>query len=57
MSGRIDLMSAFTASFAMLAALNHRQRTGEGQHNEEVYSALLGYPKEDLVRLREAGII
>jgi len=32
MSGRIDLMSAFTASFAMLAALNHRQRTGEGQH-------------------------
>ncbi len=28
-----------------------------GQHNHEVYSKLLGYTKEELVRLREAGII
>jgi crotonobetainyl-CoA:carnitine CoA-transferase CaiB-like acyl-CoA transferase len=28
-----------------------------GQHNEEVYSWLLGYTKEELVRLRESGII
>jgi len=28
-----------------------------GQHNDEVYCQLLGYTKEDLVRLREAGII
>jgi len=28
-----------------------------GQHNEEVYTWLLGYTKEELVRLREAGII
>lgn len=28
-----------------------------GQHNEEVYSRLLGYAKEELVRLREAGVI
>ena len=27
-----------------------------GQHNEEVYGAL-GYTKEDLVRLRETGVI
>ena len=28
-----------------------------GQHNEEVYSWLLGYTKQELVRLREAGVI
>ena len=28
-----------------------------GQHNEEVYCDLLGYTKEDLVKLREGGII
>lgn len=28
-----------------------------GQHNEEVYSCLLGYAREELVGLREAGII
>jgi len=28
-----------------------------GQHNEEVYSRLLGYTRQELVRLREAGII
>ena len=28
-----------------------------GEHNEAVYSGLLGYSKEELVKLREAGII
>jgi len=28
-----------------------------GQHNEEIYSGKLGYTREDLVRLGEAGII
>lgn len=28
-----------------------------GQHNEEIYAQRLGYSKEDLVRLRERGII
>ncbi len=28
-----------------------------GEHNEEVYSKLLGYTKAELVKLREAGII
>ncbi len=28
-----------------------------GQHNEEVFSRLLGYTRGDLVRMREAGII
>ncbi len=28
-----------------------------GQHNEEIYCGRLGYPKEDLVRLREAGVV
>jgi len=28
-----------------------------GQHNQEIYCGLLGYTKEELVRLREGGII
>ncbi|TET12866.1 MAG: CoA transferase [Dehalococcoidia bacterium] len=28
-----------------------------GQHNEEIYCKLLGYPREDLVKLRESGVI
>jgi len=28
-----------------------------GQNNEEIYSGILGYSKEDLVKLREAGVI
>jgi len=28
-----------------------------GQHNEEIYCGLLGYTKEELVKLREGGII
>ena len=28
-----------------------------GQHNEDVYCGKLGYSKEDLVRLREQGVI
>ncbi len=32
LSGAVDLRSATTAAFAILAALLHRQRTGEGQY-------------------------
>ena len=32
MTGSTDLMSAATSAFAVLAALNHRQHTGQGQH-------------------------
>jgi len=32
MTGSTDLMSAATAAFALVAALNHRQETGYGQH-------------------------
>jgi len=32
MTGSTDLMSATTGAFAILAALNHRQATGQGQH-------------------------
>ena len=28
-----------------------------GEHNEEVYHEYLGYRKEDIIRLRESGII
>jgi len=28
-----------------------------GQHNEEIYCALLGYTREDIVRMRENGVI
>lgn len=28
-----------------------------GQHNEEIYCERLGYPREELVQLRESGII
>ena len=44
--GSIDLRSARTAAFAILAALVHRQRTGEGQHidlsSQESVSVLIG---------------
>ncbi len=46
MMGEIDLISATTSAFAILVALNHRQRTGEGQHidlsSSETISVLLG---------------
>jgi benzylsuccinate CoA-transferase BbsF subunit len=32
MTGSTDLMSATTSAFAIIAALNHRQNTGQGQH-------------------------
>jgi len=32
MTGSTDLMSAATSAFALIAALNHRQNTGQGQH-------------------------
>jgi len=28
-----------------------------GQHNEEVYGECLGYGREDLVKMREMGVI
>jgi len=46
MAGSIDLRSAATSAFAILAALCYRQRTGEGQHidlsSQETISVLLG---------------
>ena len=46
MRGEIDIMSAYTSAFAILAALNHRLETGEGQHidtsSTEVNSVLIG---------------
>jgi len=46
MAGEIDLASATTSAFAILAALNHKQRTGEGQHidlsSSEAISVLIG---------------
>ncbi len=46
MGGKIDILSAMTSAFAILAALNHRQKTGEGQHidvsSTESISALIG---------------
>lgn len=32
LTGSTDLMSATTSAFAIMAALNHRQHTGQGQH-------------------------
>ena len=46
MAGEIDLLSAITSAFAILAALNHRLETGEGQHidlsSTEAISVLVG---------------
>lgn len=46
LSGEIDLLSATTAAFAILAALVHRQATGEGQFidlsSTEATSVLMG---------------
>lgn len=46
LSGEIDLISATTSAFAVLATLAHRQRTGQGQHidlsSSEVVSVLIG---------------
>jgi benzylsuccinate CoA-transferase BbsF subunit len=46
MSGVMDLRVGTTAAFAILAALVHRQKTGEGQHidlsSSECVSALVG---------------
>lgn len=46
MMGEIDLISATTSAFAILAALDYRQRTGEGQYidlsSSETSSVLIG---------------
>jgi benzylsuccinate CoA-transferase BbsF subunit len=46
MRGSIDLRSAVASTFATLAALCHRQKTGQGQHvdvsSQEAISVLLG---------------
>jgi len=46
MAGEIDLLSAVTSTLAILAALNHRLKTGEGQYidlsSSEAISVLVG---------------
>jgi benzylsuccinate CoA-transferase BbsF subunit len=46
LSGSVDLRVGTMAAFAVLAALHHKQRTGEGQHidlsSTEVMSAMMG---------------
>ena len=45
-SGRVDMISACTNAFAIIAALIYRERTGKGQHidvsSSEAISALIG---------------
>jgi crotonobetainyl-CoA:carnitine CoA-transferase CaiB-like acyl-CoA transferase len=43
--------------FSKTAPRNNRGAPLLGQHNEEVYCRRLGYTKQDLVKLREAGVI
>jgi CoA:oxalate CoA-transferase len=43
--------------FSKTPSCNHRGAPLMGQHNEEVYCNRLGYTKQDLVKLREAGDI
>ena len=46
LAGEIDLLSAYTSAFAILAALNYRQQSGYGQHidtsSSEAISVLIG---------------
>lgn len=46
LTGATDIISATTSAFAVLAALNYRQRTGKGQHidlsSSETLSVLIG---------------
>ena len=46
LTGAIDIRSATTSAFAILAALNYRQRTGRGQHidlsSQETITVLIG---------------
>jgi len=46
LTGAIDIRSATTSAFAILAALNYRQRTGKGQHidlsSQETITVLIG---------------
>jgi crotonobetainyl-CoA:carnitine CoA-transferase CaiB-like acyl-CoA transferase len=43
--------------FSKTAPRNRHGAPLLGQHNEEVYCTRLGYTKQDLIKLREAGII
>ncbi|MCL2670326.1 MAG: CoA transferase, partial [Syntrophaceae bacterium] len=43
--------------FSKTPARDHRGAPLLGQHNEEVYCRRLGYTKQELVKLREAGAI
>ena len=64
MTGEIDLLSAATAAFAILAALHHQARTGEGQYidlsSSESISVLIGdaildYTMRDMVQPRKGN--
>jgi crotonobetainyl-CoA:carnitine CoA-transferase CaiB-like acyl-CoA transferase len=43
--------------FSKTPPFNHQGAPLPGQHNEEVYCRRLGYTKQDLVKLKEAGAI
>ena len=64
MTGRMDLISGATGAFAIIAALNYRQKTGKGQHidlsSTDSISVLIGdvimeYTMNQRVRSRNAN--
>lgn len=64
LAGEIDLLSAITSTLAMLAALTHRLKTGEGQHidvsSSEAISVLIGdvlmdYQANGVVQTRQGN--
>lgn len=58
--GEMDLLSGATSAYALLAALNHRRNTGEGQHidlsSSEVVSVLIGEVLMDYLANGRVGV-
>lgn len=64
MRGEMDLISAITGTFAVIAAIHHRMDTGEGQHidlsSSESISALMGevfidYTMNEKIQVRKGN--